>query len=89
VLGGLVERPMSWLPAGHRAIAAGEKARAEERDDRRGRDVSERERAGERARAGRVAGLTRPAAPRTRASERASVGAVGPSQREKGGVGPR
>jgi hypothetical protein len=50
VLDRLVERPMSWLLAGHRAIAVGEKARAEEGDDRRGRAVSERERADERAR---------------------------------------
>jgi hypothetical protein len=46
---------MSWSPAGHRAIAAGEKARAEEGDDRRGRAVSESERERARAGASRVA----------------------------------
>jgi hypothetical protein len=76
---------MSWLPAGHRAIAAGEKARAEEGDDRRGRDVSERE--SRRARAG--AALLGRLNQLGRGRERASAGAVGPSRREKGGVGPR
>jgi hypothetical protein len=54
----LVERPMSWLPGGHRAIVVGEKTRAEEGDDRWGRDVSERERERRRAR-GRAALLGR------------------------------
>jgi hypothetical protein len=58
MLGRLVERPMSWLPAGHHAIVAGEKTRAEEGDDRRGRAVSEREREQASAR-GRAALLGR------------------------------
>jgi hypothetical protein len=82
VLEGLVERPTSWLPAGHRAITVGEKARAEEGDDRRGRDVSERERERESA-TGRAVLLGH-------VGTSAWAGrAVGQSRREKGGVGPR
>jgi hypothetical protein len=64
VLDQLVGRPMSWLSAGHHAIAAGEKARAEEEDDRRGRDVSERENRRARAGAGRDARPRASAGPR-------------------------
>jgi hypothetical protein len=48
----LVGSPVSWSPAGHRAIVAGpqeEREEREERDDRRGRLVSGRAREGERA----------------------------------------
>jgi hypothetical protein len=46
----LVGSPVSWSPAGHCAVVAGPREEREERDDRRGRPVSERAGEGESAR---------------------------------------
>jgi hypothetical protein len=47
----LVGSPVSWSAAGHRAVVAGPREERQERDDGRGRLVSERAGEGERAHA--------------------------------------
>jgi hypothetical protein len=70
---GRVVSPASWSPAGHRAVVAGpreEKSRQEEKDDRRGRLVSERVREGECTRASGPRGLALLGRAQASASER-------------------
>jgi hypothetical protein len=50
VLVGLVGSPVSWSLADHHAVMVGPLGEREDRDDRRGRPVSENERGRERAR---------------------------------------
>jgi hypothetical protein len=81
VLVSLVGSPVSWSPAGHRAVVAGQREEREERDDRRGHLVSERK-AGERERGNR---LGRPGAAGLRARPRVTGPRVLLSRAKEGG----